>query len=690
MDENKKKIDGIEKEAAEEVKVDEASANQVKAEAPTKNAGAAASVAAENKEPEAVADKAAGTKLNDKKKILIIVISIIVVLAIAITVMLLLKKGKDNNNPTNQFICYATDENGIALTDDAGVAITYIADTTIVNQTTQVFEAVTNESGEAVTEKDGTPLTTSYYENVTDANGAVLTTVMYKDEDVTVYVPVTDESGENVTDTAGIVVTEPTVIPQNPNDAKPGEGVVMGTTVVPVTDGQGNSVVNSENGEVVTQIIPITSNPHQVEPASIDWKNSFGGTEQDFFSCVDSDKDGNIIAAVVTNSKNGDFAKYASLDVATPYSVITKYDTKGNVKWSVTAGSFAGSHAITDVVCTSDGGFYAIGYGRNIGGEIVTPNSFYDAFVYKYDKDGKEQWHKIFKTSTVDLFNAGALTSDGGIVVAGSVGNNDGDAAGFGNPANKSALCVVKYSSSGKLVWKNIFGGNQDSLKDICVTKNGNIFCVGTFMSGDLFTIVGKTDSGVVKLNSSGDYIGAVPIAGTSNDFFSGITACNDGGVAIVGRSNSKDSENPDSIFTGNLASRGGYDSYLIKLNDDLTTNFAKPFRGQYDDDLVDIVQLDDGSFVATGCSNSSQRDFKGITTRGGDDIVIAAFNMYGNLTWARSFGGTADEEATAICTSPKGGYVVAGSTLSKNIDMEGIAQYVNGKSVGVIVKFPE
>ena len=35
-------------------------------------------------------------------------------------------------------------------------------------------------------------------------------------------------------------------------------------------------------------------------------------------------------------------------------------------------------------------------------------------------------------------------------------------------------------------------------------------------------------------------------------------------------------------------------------------------------------------------------------------------------------------------------GYVIAGRTLSKDIDMKGIAQYVNGRSVGVIAKFPE
>jgi hypothetical protein len=70
--------------------------------------------------------------------------------------------------------------------------------------------------------------------------------------------------------------------------------------------------------------------------------------------------------------------------------------------------------------------------------------------------------------------------------------------------------------------------------------------------------------------------------------------------------------------------------------------------------------------------------------------MVIASFDKYGNLSWARSFGGTLNESASAICLAKDNGYVIAGRTLSKDIDMKGIAQYVNGRSVGVIAKFPE
>ena len=637
---------------------------------------------------------------KNNKKLPVVIIAIIAVLVIgAVILAVVLKNAQDTGklpeDTTKEFVFYATDENGIAVTDENGMAVTVIPETTVVALTTQRTETVTDKNGEKVTDKNGENLTTVISEEVTNAKGDVLTTVIYQDVQVTVPVAVTNEQGAQVTDAKGEEVTEIVTLPQNPNEQKPGDSVIMGTSSVVITDGAGNTAVDNK-GDVYTSMVELTSNPDKVAPASIDWKTSLGGTEADYFSSIAVFENGDYIAANVTNSTNGDFAKYMKDGFpmfATPYTVLIKYNSKGNEDWRVAAGSLMGQHIVTDVVVADDGGFYTIGYGRNVGGENLTNvagKGYYDGFVYKYDENGKEQWHKVFGTTTVDLFNAAALTSDGGIVVVGSVGDNDGDAAGFNKPTKESAIVAVKYTADGKLAWKNIFGGNMDTLNDVCIGNDNSIYAVGNFASGTLFKNHGKTDGGVVKLSSTGKFISAVPLAGSGNEGFSGITACKDGGVVVVGRSNSKDTDSTNSLFAGDKASKGGYDAYLIKLNNDLSINFVKPFRGQNNDDLVDIVEKEDGSFIATGSSNSSTRDFKGITTRGGDDIVIASFDKFGNLTWVRSFGGTADESANALCLSPKGGYAVAGRTLSKNIDMAGIAQYVNGKSVGVVVKFPE
>lgn len=605
------------------------------------------------------------TPNNKSKKTLAIVIpiacAVIVVLGIVGTVVFknLKDKEKDSNDPG---IFVVTDENGVAVTDESGVPVTYVAETEYVN--------VTDVNGSIVT----------------DADGNNVTTIVYKEHEVTVNVKVTDEKGEQVTNSKGENVTKQEILNQDPNKAD-GDKVVLGTTAVAVTDGQGNTAVDNA-GNVFTTIVEITSNPVAVEPAAIDWKASLGGTAEDYFSSIETDKDGNYIAANVTNSKDGQFKEYESLGYAAPYTVLVKYDKSGNIKWQKPIGHRRGTLQIMDILTNDDGTFYAIGYGKNVGG--VNGKGYYDGAVFKFDKDGNEIWHKIFGSSTVDTFNCGTKTSDGGVVVVGSVGNNDYDAKGFGKNELESAACIVKYDTDGNLVWKNIVGGDKDYFNGVVEGTDGNLFAVGTFYSDNLFEGLGSSDGGVVKFSAKGKYVGVAPISGRGIESFKGITACKNGGIVVVGKSNSSDSGNVDSMFVGDVASRGGYDAYIVKFDNDLTREFVKPFRGQYDDDLVAVVEKEDGSYIAVGKSNSSSRDLKGITTRGGDDMVIASFDKYGNLAWARSFGGTQNESASAICLAEKEGYIIAGRTLSKDIDMKGISQYVNGRSVGVIAKFPE
>lgn len=597
-------------------------------------------------------------KSGSKKTALILIPIIIAIIAIAVILAFVLKSGK--NSPETIVV---TDENGVVVTDENGEPVTVVPETEI--------EVYTDESGETHTN------------------------IVYKDVKVTVNVPVTNEKGEKVTDKNGevlttqkeITVTNATSQSSDNSSTSDKTNNTVNTTAIAVTDGQGNTAVDA-NGNLLTTIAEITSNPVTVEPAEVEWKSSRGGTAADYFSSIIPLSDGGYMASVVTNSTDGDYAEFAELKYKTPFTVLTKYSKSGDVKDQIVLGSKKGLLVITSLVATDDGGFYAIGYGKNVAGE--NGKGYYDGAIYKFDKKGKEEWHKIFGTSTVDLFNGATLTSDGGIIAVGSVGNNDGDADGFGLPELQSAACIVKYSKTGSLVWKNIIGGNQDTFNGVAEGTDGSVYCVGTFYSGKLFKGLGSSDAAVVKFTKDGKYSSVAQIAGKGIENFSGITACKDGGVVVVGRSNSSDAGTTDSMFVSDLAARGGYDAYIIKFNSDLDVAFAKAFRGQNDEELTAVIELSDGSFIATGYSNSSSRDLKGITTRGGKDMVIASFGKLGDLDWVRSFGGTQEDSATAICLGTNGGYVIAGHTLSKDIDMSGIAQYVNGQSVGIIVKFPE
>ncbi len=617
----------------------------------------------ENNNKNTGAEKAtAPKKENDnKKKILSIIIPVMAVLiTAAIVVAVVLKKGDDKSV---KIAVHVTDENGIAVTDENGELVTYYAETEYV--------PFTNEKGETIKNNEG----------------QIVTTAVYVTQKVEINRPVTDKNGETVTNKNGEAETEKVVLVQDPDKAI-GKPVVVGTTVIPFTDGKGETVTDPQSGDVVTQVVPLTSNPVNVEPAPLDWKNSYGGTAQDYFADVVTDSDGNYIAANITNSKDGDAKGFAELKYQAPYTVLVKYDKSGNVKWEKAVGSTKGICVLTEIVPTDDGGFYAVGYGKNIGGQ--RGRGYYDGAIYKFDKNGDQLWCKNFGTTTVDLFSGATLTNDGGIVAVGSVGNNNGDAKGFGKKANEGAACLVKYDGDGNVVWKNIVGSKNDRFEGVAEGTDGSIFCVGVFYSDDFFTNLGKSDGGVVKFNSKGVYKDSLRVAGSGDEQFTGITALKNGGVVIVGNSASSDDASSDSFFISNLAARGKRDAYIVKINDDMSIGFAKAFRGQNNDKLVDVVETDDGSLIVAGESDSTSRDLKGVTTRGGTDIVIACFDRFGSLSWARSFGGKSDDKAYGICIAEKGGYVVAGSSLSTDTDMEGLSQYVTDKSVGVIAKFPE
>ena len=603
--------------------------------------------------PPVVSKKTDSKQAKGKNKKLLILIPIIVAIVVAAVVIAVVLKNGDGNKDNKENTLapvVVTDENGVPVTDAQGELITVVPET-------EVHE-------------------------YTDENGEKKTTVEYKD--VTVAVPVTNQEGVIVTNKDGEPITKQQTIKPT---VKPNGNVVVGTTSVPLTDGQGHTTVDNQ-GNVFTTIVEITSTPAIVEPADIEWKTSLGGSAADYVSSIATLNDGSYITATVTNSTDGDFAKFKELQYSTPYTVLTKYSKNGEIVWQDALGSKKGETIITSLVAIEDGGFYATGYGKNIGG--VNGKGYYDGAVFKFDKKGEQLWFSKFGTSTVDIFNDATLTDDGGIVAVGSVGNNDGDAKGFDKPKYESAAAIVKFSADGSVVWKDIIGGNKDSLTGVAQGTDGSIYCIGNFYTGTYFKNLGYADSCLLKYTSDGKYVAARSIAGSGNEAFTGITACKDGGVAVVGRSNSSDAGSTESMFVSNLAARGGYDAYLIKYASDFSLAFARTFRGQNDDNLTCIVEKEDGSFIVAGASNSSSRDLKGVTTRGGNDIVIASFSKHGDLSWARSFGGTRSESANAICLAKDGGYLVAGRTLSTDIDMKGLAQYVSDKSVGVIVKFPE
>ncbi len=676
----------VEKETKKEVAVPvvaeepEVKVNEVKTETPVESEVAKEikeePVKKEEKSEEKTAPVVAPVKKASKPKItaipvkdkinsktLKIIIPIVAVLLVAIIIAVVLVSGKDRMDPV-----VVTDDNGVPVTDVNGDVIT-VTPETAVYYVTDVFGNVINDS-------DGKPLTTVEF------------------KDVAVQIPVTDMNGVVVTDENGNAVTQNITIKPTAGDKtnkNTTSGNYVGTSSVPITDGKGNTGVD-EQGNLITTIVNITEAPTiNIEPAKTEWKNTQGGSAADKYEDVILTSDGCYITTNVSNSKDGDFSKYKDLNYKAPYTILTKYNNDGGIVWQKVFGSPNGLLEIVALSPCKDGSFYAVGFGRAI--EDFSIKGYYDGAVYKIDKDGNVQWVKTIGTSTVDLLKDVVTASNGDAIVVGTVGNNDGDAKDSGGEANKSKAVIMRYSSSGDLRWRKYAGGNMDTFVGVAEGTDGSIYVLGNFYSGKLFPALGKCDSGVIKYSKDGKVLAKTSIAGTGIDEFKGITATSDGGIIVCGSSNSADTDetSPESFFKNDFVSRGGYDSYMIKYTSDLSLKFATPVRGQNDDTATSVLELPNGTYIMAGSTNSSTRDFKGVTTRGKKDIYVAGVNSNGTLMWVRSFGGTESDGALALCKGADGGYVVVGETFSNNVDLDNISPYGgNGKTLAVMVKFPE
>jgi hypothetical protein len=86
-------------------------------------------------------------------------------------------------------------------------------------------------------------------------------------------------------------------------------------------------------------------------------------------------------------------------------------------------------------------------------------------------------------------------------------------------------------------------------------------------------------------------------------------------------------------------------------------STFAKTIGGSSDDEAWSIIQSSDGGYVVAGRTWSFGA--------GGRDIYLVKLDSSGNVQWTKTIGGSSYDEAWSIIQSSDGGYVVAGETRS-------------------------
>jgi hypothetical protein len=97
---------------------------------------------------------------------------------------------------------------------------------------------------------------------------------------------------------------------------------------------------------------------------------------------------------------------------------------------------------------------------------------------------------------------------------------------------------------------------------------------------------------------------------------------------------------------------------------------WEKGLGGGGDDKAYTVQQTKDGGFIVAGTSNSKDGDVG--KNMGGFDIWILKMDSLGNTQWKKTMGGSENDYVNYIQQTKDGGYIFAGSVLSNDGDISG------------------
>ena len=318
-------------------------------------------------------------------------------------------------------------------------------------------------------------------------------------------------------------------------------------------------ITDSNNGQNDGLLVKFSANGVKI------WDKQVGGTRNDEFNEIIPTADGGFLAVGSSKSSASGEISDTNNGNSTSDGYIVKFDAAGNRQWDNLFGCPEADFFFS-VIQTGDGGYVAVGTsitlnpnGTNTGGEITDPPAGYtvmpyDGLLVKFNSSGAMVWNDLFGGNGYDDFFGITATADGGFLVVGRTISMGGDIT-TGEVANGSTPFIAKFNSAGTAQWNRAFtGGGTGLLRDVVEAPDGSILTVGRLSIGDSYNMGGL----IAKLTDTGSMVGTLITGGDGVDEFFGMDIDSSGHVVAVG--NSTSSQTGDILST----SKGGQDGLMV------------------------------------------------------------------------------------------------------------------------------
>ena len=390
---------------------------------------------------------------------------------------------------------------------------------------------------------------------------------------------------------------------------------------------------------------------------------TIGGTKNESAQSVVNTPDGGYAVLGYTQSMDGDISN--KTDTSFDYWLL-KFDASGQQQWQKVYGGSDDDRG-EDLITTNDGGYAILGSSKSNDGDVSNNSGSNDFWVAKLDASGIIIWEKSFGYVGADSAFSIIQTQDNGFLLSGVLDVSASDGAG-NNRMNMERHAggdywVIKIDAMGELQWSRYFGGTfTDTAYDSVQTQDGNFLIMGSSDSDDvdINNNKGTYDFWVVKLNNTGTLLWEKSFGGTEIDEARAITTTSDSNFFIAGDSRSNDID----LSTNN----GAADVWIIKINSDGDLLWEKTFGGSSFDGVKAIYKTQNNEFLVAGNSRSSDGNLT--KNNGQNDAWIFKINAQGNVMWQKTIGGNDVDLLMGITELNNGSIVGVGNSNSSDIDI--------------------
>ncbi len=212
----------------------------------------------------------------------------------------------------------------------------------------------------------------------------------------------------------------------------------------------------------------------------VEWVHNYGGSSEDVGRSVMQTADGGFLVSGYAYSTDGTFEGLKDHNRMTAFLIRT--DQTGELRWARFTSERDEIYSLKpespDVTETIDDKFIYV-YSDCKPGETVG-SRLCRYHLLEVDRDGDTLWSRTFGESGNDDIYGIAATDDGGVILTGFTGSEDGDFAG------STDILIHKLTSTGDTEWMKNYGGSQgENGTSIIQASSGGYAITGSFYSND-------------------------------------------------------------------------------------------------------------------------------------------------------------------------------------------------------------